>query len=389
MRLIFITATLILFITSCNNSSTGNNTTEPPTDIKHGIIFQEENRYGGWPANNGIWIWDNEILVGFVEADYKSTDGLHTYDSKTGVHKYARSKDGGETWTIEDAYKAGQTASGNDHNIAKENASLPVALEESMDNFTNPDFLITFVRHNNNDGPTHFYYSNNKGAKWTGPYMFPDLGTSGIANRPDYIVEGEKELSVFLTTAKSNKKEGRVAFAKTTDGGVNWELVSWITDEQEGFDIMPSSIRLSPTELLTVIRTRTGDRQDFLTAYRSTDNGKSWEKLRNPANDTGHGGSPPALVKLQDGRLALAYIFRSEYGSRVNVRFSSDNGENWSDEIVLRSGDGANRDAGYPQMVQRPDGKLVLIYYWNNANDKKTKPYRYIASTIFDPDQWK
>jgi hypothetical protein len=71
------------------------------------------------------------------------------------------------------------------------------------------------------------------------------------------------------------------------------------------------------------------------------------------------------------------------------VRFSSDNGESWSDEVVLRSGDGANRDAGYPRMVQRPDGKLVLIYYWNNANDEDSTPYRYIASTIFDPGKWK
>lgn len=131
------------------------------------------------------------------------------------------------------------------------------------------------------------------------------------------------------------------------------------------------------------------DRQDLLIAYRSTDNGKSWRPLKNPVNDTGNGGSPPALVKLDDGRLALGYIYRSVYGSRVCVRFSSDNGESWSDEIVLRSGDGANRDAGYPRMVQRPDGKLVLIYYWNNANDKDATPYRYIATTIFDPDHWR
>ena len=389
MKSFFIITLVLLLPLSCTNRSNRMNDMQAKTGIEHGVIFYEENKYGGWPANNGIWVWGDEILVGFVEADHKSTDGLHTYDSASARHKYARSKDGGQTWTIEDAYSIGQTACGNDHNIEKEKATEPVKLEKSIENFTNPNFIITFVRHNNNDGPTHFYYSNNKGVQWIGPFWFPDLGTAGIANRTDYIVDGEKQLSVFLTTAKSNKKEGRVAFAKTTDGGLSWELTSWITDEQDGFDIMPASLRLSDTELLTVIRTRTGDNQNFLTAYRSIDNGKSWKKLKNPSNDTGNGGSPPALVKLKDGRLALAYIFRSDYGSRVNVRFSSDNGESWSDEIVLRSGDGANRDAGYPRMVQRQDGKLVLIYYWNNTNDKKSRPYRYIASTIFDPDKWK
>ncbi len=102
---------------------------------------------------------------------------------------------------------------------------------------------------------------------------------------------------------------------------------------------------------------------------------------------TGYGGSPSALVKLDDGRLALGYIYRSAYGSRVNVKFSSDNGRTWGCEIMLRE-DGANRDTGYPVMVQRPDGKLVMIYYWNNALQEGATPYRYLAYTIFDPDRW-
>jgi len=92
---------------------------------------------------------------------------------------------------------------------------------------------------------------------------------------------------------------------------------------------------------------------------------------------------------LKDGRLALGYIHRSEFGSRVHVRFSANNGESWGDEIILRSGDGASRDVGYPRMVQREDGKLVMIYYWNNVNQADAKPFRYIAATVFDPEEWK
>lgn len=389
MKAISVGILLVTMMISCNSNVEKKGDKELSADIKHDILFFQENRYAGWPANNGIWIWDNEILVGFVEANHKTTDGLHTYDQSSARHKYARSTDGGETWKIEDAFEQGQKAWANDHSIPSDIAEEPKALTTPVLDFTDPGFIITLVRHNNSDGPTHFYYSINRGKEWLGPYSFPDLGTAGIASRTDYIVESEKELSVFLTTAKSNKKEGRVAFARTTDGAVTWEFVSWITEEQGGFDIMPSSLRLSETELLTVIRQRTADRQDLLTAYRSTNNGYSWTRLKNPVNDTGNAGSPPALVKMNDGRLALGYVYRSMYGSRVCVRFSSDNGESWNDEIVLRSGDGANRDAGYPRMVQRPDGKLILIYYWNNANDKNATPYRYIATTIFDPGQWK
>lgn len=34
-------------------------------------------------------------------------------------------------------------------------------------------------------------------------------------------------------------------------------------------------------------------------------------------------------------------------------------------------------------MVQRPDGKVVVLYYFS---DLKTGPERYITATIWDPD---
>ena len=354
--------------------------------IRHEVVFSEDGKYGGWPANHGIWSWGNEILIGFVQASYKETNpGLHTYDRSTTQNKYARSLDGGVTWKITDAYEIGQKAWGYDNNVAPEQAVKPIRMTEPIKDFTDSRFLLTFLRHNNDDGPSHFYYSMDKGKSWKGAFAFPDLETPGIANRTDYIVEGKQSLSVFVTTAKSNKKEGRVALVRTTDGGLNWKLVSWITSEQGGFDIMPSSLRLSDTELLTTIRTRTVDGLDLISSYRSTDNGKTWKRLKDPAPYTGSAGSPPALTKLKDGRLALGYIYRSNYGSRVHVKFSKDNGKTWDDEITLRCGDGANRDAGYPKITQRPDGKLVMVYYWNHALIEDAKPYRFIAATIFEP----
>ena len=350
---------------------------EDGKQIQHVVVFSEDGKYGGWPANHAIWSWENEILIGFVEADYKeTTPGLHTYDRSSSGNRYARSMDGGLTWEIISAFEIGQKAWGYDNNIAPEKAIKPVPMTTPIKDFSDPRFLLTFLRHNNNDGPSHFYFSDDKGKSWKGAFTFPDLGTPGIANRTDYIVDGKQSLSVFVTAAKANKKEGRVALARTVDGGLTWNLVSWITPEHNGFDIMPSSIRLSESELLTTIRTRMNDDSNLITSYRSTDNGKTWKRLKDPAPDTGRGGSPPALTKLKDGRLALGYIHRSEYGSRVHVRFSDDRGETWGDEITLRSGDGANRDAGYPRIAQRTDGKLVLVYYWNNALLEESKPFR-------------
>lgn len=373
--------------TQADRAETISETEKESENVRHIVVYHEEGRFAGWPANNGIWNWGDEILVGFVEAEHLETEGFHTYNQETTRNKYARSIDGGVTWDITDAYDAGQTGWAYDNNLSDEEAEEPVNLEEPIEDFTNPDFIITWMRNNYHNGPSIFYYSNDRGRRWQGPYHFPDLDTHGIGTRTDYIVDGPQELSTFVNAAKENGREGRVAHIRTTDGGVTWERASWIGNEPEGFDIMPSTVRLSDTELFTVIRSRETDPQrNFLKAFRSTDNGKSWTEEINPAFDTGNGGSPPALLRLKDGRLALAYIYRSEHGSRVNIRFSYDKGGSWSDEIMLRGGDGASRDVGYPRMVQRPDGKLVIIYYWNHALMENSEPYRYIAATIVDPN---
>jgi Neuraminidase (sialidase) len=357
--------------------------------IEHSVIYQQDGRFAAWPANGGVWMWNNEILVGFVEAKHVEARGLHSYDSKTARHKYARSLDGGKTWSIEDAFDAGQTAIAYDHAIDADKAVAAKPLDRPMD-FTHPEFVLAFVRLNNNDdGPSIFYHSNNKGKSWNGPFTFPNLGTAGVATRNDYFVDGKSSLTALITTAKANKQEGRVASVRTTDGGMTWQFLSYLGEEHAGFDIMPSSERLSPTELYTTIRTRTRTSLDLMTAHLSSDNGATWQRMKDPVADTGHGGSPPAIVRLKDGRLALAYAYRSAHGSRMAMRLSRDNGRSWGNEIPLRTGDGANRDVGYPVMAQRPDGKLILIYYWNNVVEPSAKPFRYIAATTFDPSAWK
>jgi hypothetical protein len=61
---------------------------------------------------------------------------------------------------------------------------------------------------------------------------------------------------------------------------------------------------------------------------------------------------------------------------------SRDNGKTWGKEIHLRD-DGRTWDIGYPQMIIRPDGRLVTVYYYTTEKDKE----QHIAATIWDPDK--
>ncbi len=381
----FVLPFLLIFLNPILDGENHENSKVEDDGIQHVKVYYQEGRFAGWPANNGIWSWGDEILVGFVEAEFDDSEGFHTYNQETARNKYARSVDGGHTWSIEDGYERGQTGKAYDHNLTEEEAELPKDLEQPIPDFTDPGFVITFMRDDYHDGPSTFYYSMNRGKEWQGPFNFPNLNTPGVATRTDYIVEGPQELHAFMNVAKKNGREGRVIHVQTQDGGLNWELVSWLGDEPEGFEIMPSTVELNESELLTVVRARDlNPGRDYLQAYRSTDGGLTWNKENEPVYDTGHYGAPPSLVKMEDGKLALAYAYRSQYGSRLCLRISSDDGETWSQEIPVRSGDGANGDVGYPQMVQREDGKLVIVYYWNHAN--QGDPTRYIAASIVDSE---
>jgi hypothetical protein len=65
----------------------------------------------------------------------------------------------------------------------------------------------------------------------------------------------------------------------------------------------------------------------------------------------------------------------------IRARISTDQGQSWGPEIVLRQ-DGGSWDLGYSRSVQRPDGKIVSVYYFNDAPDHE----RFIAATIWNPD---
>ena len=105
---------------------------------------------------------------------------------------------------------------------------------------------------------------------------------------------------------------------RSTDGGKNWNLGSFVGDEPEGrgYSIMPASLRLTAKEILTLVR-----RRGWIDSFRSRDNGMSWQS-EGKVSDTG--GNPPSLLKLDDGRLVLVYGYRKDpFGIRARFILAS------------------------------------------------------------------
>jgi len=341
-----------------------------PASIENVTVFHETGRFGGWPANNGVWVWGDEILVGFSLGSFKVNERGHSIDSaKPQVTRFARSLDGGRTWKIE---KPAFPESRDQEEKAE--AEPPGGID-----FTHKDFALAVRMISSSRGFSRFYYSYDRGKSWQGPFRLPTYGRKGIAARTDYIVDGRRECTAFITASKENGREGRVLCIRTRDGGKTWNMEGWIGPEPAGFAIMPSSVRLSPARILTMLRRKEGN-EHFIDAWTTDDNGKSWTFLNRPVESTGGSvGNPPSMIKLRDGRLCLTYGYRSApYG--IRAKLSGDGGKTWGEEILLR-GDGGTWDLGYPRTVQRADGKVVTIYYFNDAKESE----RYIAASIWDP----
>jgi len=337
-------------------------------------VYKESGRFAGWPANHGIWSWGNEIVVGFEIGVFKDNESGHDIDfSQPAEHVLGRSLDGGESWKLE-------RPAGLKPPPGTKIASVPTASDGKPPTdcpggveFTHPDFALTTRMESHQYGPSRFCYSYDRGHTWEGPFHLPSFGQPGIMARTDYLVQGKHDLLAFVTAAKPGRREGRVICVRTQDGAKSWNLVSFVGPEPPDFAIMPSTVELAPGMLLMAVR-----RRAWIETYRSFDNGESWHLGNQVVLNLG--GNPPSMVRMKDGRIALTFGFRTEpYGIRAKI--SEDLGRTWRPEIVLRD-DGGGSDLGYPRTVQRPDGKLVTVYYFNEDAHAE----RYIGATIWDAD---
>jgi len=331
-------------------------------DARHLKVFYEKGRFAGWPANNGIWQWGNEILVGFSLGYLAPPEkrGLHQIDpARPRSNMLARSLDGGETWSASEAgYPDGQPR------------QFPTDIAFDASGFAlNARGDMSFI-------------SLDKGRTWNGPFRLP-FADLHLRARTDYQVLGPKDLTLFLTAQKTNDREGRPFCARTRTGGKYWNQFAWIGSQPpSGYSIMPSSVRMPNGDFLVALRRRDNDpaQHNFIELFRSRDGCLSWQWLANPVKENGQSsGNPPSMVRLADGQLCITYANRDKPHT-IRAVFSTDDGKTWEPEYILRRGAG-EPDIGYTRTVRRPDGKLLTVYYWLD----EPRAERYIAATIWSP----
>jgi len=371
--------------------------------VEHVEVYREPGRFAGWPANYGIWSWDDaEIVLGFTLGYMKAEEGLfHLRDrERPFTAMQARSLDRGRTWTAQPF--PGRIPGNRGLLSADEHVVAVLSLEHALlqpecvnrptpcpggINFAAPGFAFMAGRTGLQQGASsYFYTSQDRCQTWDGPYALPMFGQTAVAARTDYLPLDTHDCLVFLTGNKADGNEGQTFCARTTDGGATFVFVSYIGPEIHGKDwaIMPASVRLSDGGILVARRRGKpvdGDRpwHHWIDLYCSDDTGVTWRHLSDPVPNAGINGNPPTLNCLPDGRLCLTYGFRDKpYG--IRARLSEDDGRTWSNDIILRD-DGGAPDLGYPRTVVFRDGTIVTAYYFEDEYAGE----RYIAATRWKP----
>jgi len=379
--------------------SAGNATNPPaPQGAKNVVVFAEPGSFAGWPANNGVWTWNDgkEILVGFTKGPFVEQEG-HNIGKTDRKNLLARSTDGGTTWSTEEP-----------SNFVGKSAQ-PVASPGEI-NFEAPGFAMRVMAdgyHGSTDKIGSFFISEDKGKNWRGPYRFnglmedPNLAGTDCTSRTGYLVTGPESCLIFMSARPIDKNKAKAPqfidgwdksyVAETTDGGKSFHFVSWIAPlSSRNRAVMPAVCRLKDGSIVAAMRCNRVERDakgegymaGHVDAYGSADNGKTWSFLSRVGETGGamQNGNPPALVALKDGRIACAYGDRRT--ARMIIRLSSDGGKTWGDELVARDdfqrGKDNSSDMGYPRLVTNHENHLVVMYYWAT----KDNPQGHIAATI-------
>ncbi len=358
---------------------------ELQANVRNGIVFSDPRLFGGWPANYGLWQWDDEVLVSFALCPFIQRSDFHNIDDKAyQCEVFARSLDGGNTWTIEEHPEVSIPGRFDEDGRYVKNDSYP-PIPKAVDcpgniDFGNPDFALRAWR-------STFFISHDRGHNWQGPYKLPDFGFQTVSARTNYIVTGPQSCRLFYSVTNVDRKlgeHGRIMMVETTDGGKTFQHVAWIcADPLEGLDnsslpayaIMPGVLAMPDGVMLSTIRWRI--KKDYwIDLAGSSDGGRTWSKWSDLRIDN---GNPASIVSLGGQRIVMVYGWRNRpFGLRG--RISEDGGRTWSDEYVLRD-DGREWDLGYVRAAAMPDGQVLVVYYYTT---QELRP-EHIAFTLWTP----
>jgi hypothetical protein len=359
--------------------------------LEHTTIYADSAYYSAFPSI--VARPDGELLVAFRRAPDRRRffAGRHTHTDPNSYLVLVRSHDAGRIWTREPELIYAHPFGGSQDPcmVQLQDGALLVSSyawmllpEEGVAQAAaEPRWQVygwpfTFLG-------GYLMRSTDGGRSWQGPiippegegraHYFPGVPIPAC-NRGAMVQAGDGMLYWLVQhSLESRPRHTILGLQVSGDGGLTWEDRGIaIADDQVVFN-ETSLIETPAGDLVAFIRTDHFD--DHGVVARSTDRGKSWKW-----QDMGVIGHPYHAACLPDGRVFLVYGYRHPpFGIRARLldpecrRFDVP-------ELVLRD-DGGSTDLGYPWACALPDGRVLAVYYFNQADGT-----RYIAGTYVQTD---
>jgi len=228
--------------------------------------------------------------------------------------------------------------------------------------------------------------SQDGGKSWQGPFIPPPLpgdSSKDVLGKPvpafnrGAMVQC-RDGKLYWAVAGKDYAESRVTSVHlliSSDRGETWTYSCPVAKDDKITFNETSLIETPKGDLVAFMRT---DKFEGKLAYaRSTDGGRSFEHWK----DGGFFGHPFYAMHLPDGRVLLVYGYRKEpFGIRAKILNAECTDIETAPEYVLRD-DGGSGDIGYPWATMLPNGNVLVAYYFNIKDGT-----RHIAGSILKID---
>jgi len=208
-----------------------------------------------------------------------------------------------------------------------------------------------------------FIRSTDEGKSWSAPEKLPDGILGPIKNKPVTLASG---VILSPSSIETKTEEWHAHIERSTDDGKTWEKIA--IDPQSPAKVIQPTLLLYPEgRIQALLRSN----QNYIMESWSADEGKTWSPLAK--TNVLNPNSGIDAVTLSSGLRVLIYN-PLESGkdwvngrNKLNVAVSID-GKNWKDVAVLE--DQPTGEFSYPAIIQTSDKAVHVVY---TANRKSIK----------------
>ncbi len=232
--------------------------------------------------------------------------------------------------------------------------------------FRNPNGLLSLyykVGPNPREWWGMVIHSSDEGKSWSTPEKLPDGILGPIKNKPITLASG---VILSPSSIETKTEEWHAHIERSTDNGKSWDKIA--IDPQNPAKVIQPTLLLYPEgKIQALLRS---DQTCIMESW-SDDEGKTWSALAK--SNVLNPNSGIDAVTLSSGLQVIVYNPKKGGGdwvngrNKLNVAVSGD-GKIWKDVAVLE--DQASGEFSYPAIIQTSDKAVHVVY---TANRKSIK----------------